>query len=95
MLKRVSGFLAGVVVGCAWVSAASAADLGGVPHQGRVVYADCHAVRHCSRAGCTWRHICPRECPDRYSCSSLYGAYGPYGGVAYWTAYTAPGWDPR
>jgi hypothetical protein len=28
-------------------------------------------------------------CPDRYSCFSLYGAYGPYGGPAYWGAYTA------
>ncbi len=27
-------------------------------------------------------------CPDRYSCSALYGAYGPYGGPAYWTAYS-------
>jgi len=27
-------------------------------------------------------------CPDRYSCSSLYGAYGPYGGRAYWAEYS-------
>ena len=27
-------------------------------------------------------------CPDRYSCSSLYGAYGPYGGPAYWSAFS-------
>jgi hypothetical protein len=40
-------------------------------------------------AGCGWRHTC---CPDRYSCSSLYGAYGPYGGAAYWTRYTYGGW---
>jgi hypothetical protein len=26
-------------------------------------------------------------CPDRLSCSPLYGAYGPYGGQAYWSAY--------
>lgn len=30
-------------------------------------------------------------CPDGYSCYPLYGAYGPYGGRAYWSAYTA-GW---
>jgi hypothetical protein len=41
-------------------------------------------------AGCGWRHNC---CPDRYSCSSLYGAYGPYGGGAYWTRYTYGGWS--
>jgi hypothetical protein len=40
-------------------------------------------------AGCGWRHTC---CPDRYSCASLYGAYGPYGGAAYWTRYTYGGW---
>ena len=32
-----------------------------------------------------------RGCPDRFSCYPLYGAYGPYGGVGYWTAY-GPGW---
>jgi hypothetical protein len=31
-------------------------------------------------------------CPDGYSCYPLYGAYGPYGGKAYWAAYT--GWYP-
>jgi hypothetical protein len=40
-------------------------------------------------AGCGWRYTC---CPDRYSCSSLYGAYGPYGGAAYWSRYTYGGW---
>jgi hypothetical protein len=39
--------------------------------------------------GCGWRHTC---CPDRYSCSSLYGAYGPWGGAPYWTRYTFGGW---
>ena len=40
-------------------------------------------------AGCGWSHTC---CPSGYSCSSLYGAYGPYGGSAYWTRYTYGGW---
>jgi hypothetical protein len=31
-------------------------------------------------------------CPDPYSCHSLYGAYGPYGGHAYWTRYVYSGW---
>jgi hypothetical protein len=31
-------------------------------------------------------------CPDPYSCNSLYGAYGPYGGRAYWTRYVYSGW---
>ena len=33
-------------------------------------------------------------CPDPYSWSSLYGAYGPYGGRASLTRYTRAGWDP-
>jgi hypothetical protein len=31
------------------------------------------------------RHL---GCPDGYSCYPLYGAYGPYGGPAYWAAYS-------
>jgi hypothetical protein len=31
-------------------------------------------------------------CPDPYSCNTLYGAYGPYGGHAYWTRYVYSGW---
>ena len=34
-----------------------------------------------------------RDCPDYYSCRPLYGAYGPYGGRAYWTGYTAGVWQ--
>lgn len=37
---------------------------------------------------------CRVVCPDGYSCQPLYGAYGPYGGVAYWGAYTFTGWGP-
>lgn len=44
----------------------------------------------CLSYGCRKR-IVWRGCPDRFSCSPLYGAYGPYGGVGYWTAY-GPGW---
>jgi hypothetical protein len=31
----------------------------------------------------------------RYYCYPLYGAYGPFGGTAYWGAYTDAGWDYR
>ena len=41
------------------------------------------AVRHAHR-------LYYAGCPDGYSCYPLYGAYGPYGGKAYWGAYT--GW---
>jgi hypothetical protein len=30
-------------------------------------------------------------CPA-YTCSSMYGAYGPFGGSAYWSRYTYGGW---
>lgn len=56
------------------------------------------AVHNCPLTGpcdCGWRHHCRPVCPDGYSCSPLYGAYGPYGGVAYWDAYTGGGWGYR
>jgi hypothetical protein len=31
---------------------------------------------------------CHSPCPGRYSCSPLYGAYGPWGGEQYWAAYS-------
>jgi hypothetical protein len=50
----------------------------------------CHRVRQCGPAGCEWRRVCPRGCPDSVSCFPLYGAYGPWGGRAYWGAYSYP-----
>jgi hypothetical protein len=46
----------------------------------------------CAAEGCSWQKFCPVGCPDGYSCSPLYGAYGPYGGTGYWGAYTSVGW---
>jgi hypothetical protein len=41
------------------------------------------------RAAAHCRHDrCRSPCPDRYSCSPLYGAYGPWGGEHYWAAYS-------
>ena len=49
---------------------------------------------HCGPyAPCEGR--CRVMCPDGYSCGSLYGAYGPYGGAAYWGGYTLSGWGWR
>ena len=49
------------------------------------------AVHHsaCTHDGCVVRRP---ACSDPYSCSSLYGAYGPYGGAAYWSRFTYAGW---
>jgi hypothetical protein len=53
------------------------------------------------RKACTGRDCAPYApcgarcriiCPDGYSCHPLYGAYGPYGGVGFWGAYTYSGW---
>jgi hypothetical protein len=46
--------------------------------------------RHISRSHygpSAYRHWY-RRCPDRVSCFPLYGAYGPYGGTAYWGTYS-------
>jgi hypothetical protein len=52
----------------------------------------CRDVRQCGPAGCNWHRVCRSFCPDGVSCYPLYGAYGPYGGVAYWGSYTDSGW---
>lgn len=55
--------------------------------------ADSVAVKHHARRGAVVHTSVVRPaCPDPYSCSPLYGAYGPYGGAAYWTRYTYSGW---
>jgi hypothetical protein len=45
----------------------------------------------CNTSEGEWRSVCHRTCPDVYSCNSLYGAYGPYGGTTYWGAYSRRG----
>jgi hypothetical protein len=62
------------------------ADGMAVKHQSRKVVVDHSACRH---NGCVIRRP---ACPDPFSCSSLYGAYGPYGGGAYWSRFTYSGW---
>jgi hypothetical protein len=41
------------------------------------------------------RGRCSGVCLDRLAFHPLYGAYGPYGGVGYWGAYTFSGWGYR
>ena len=69
--------------------AAEAADLA----PGFANAENCPRARVCHVDGCHWVRTCrpplrPSSCPDRYSCSPLYGAYGPWGGSAYWSRYT-------
>jgi hypothetical protein len=56
-------------------------------------------TRHISRSdcgpdGCRWHHRLTYGCPDALSCYPLYGAYGPYGGAAYWGAYSYSYYGP-
>jgi hypothetical protein len=72
-----------------------AADFGTMPvvkAEPLVAVPGCGSVWTCGPYGCGWRHVCRRVCPSRYSCSPLYGAYGPFGGTGYWGAYTLSGW---
>ena len=55
----------------------------------------CFRKSVCGPEGCVWKTICRTPCPDGYSCSPLYGAYGPYGypvydGYAYAPGYAYP-----
>jgi hypothetical protein len=54
--------------------------------------ADGMTVKHNGRKVVAQTSVMRPACPDPYSCSPLYGAYGPYGGAAYWTRYTYAGW---
>ena len=53
----------------------------------------CQNLWQCGPNGCDWYRVCTRPCPDGYSCTPLYGAYGPYGGTSYWGGYTDSGWQ--
>jgi hypothetical protein len=74
-MRTLGAAFVAVWVSMTWVSAGQAADLGVRDRQVRV-------QKHKRVLHGYW-------CPNRYSCSPLYGAYGPYGGQAYWRAYTA------
>jgi hypothetical protein len=63
-------------------------------HQAASANRYCQDLWRCSpTAAAIGYHVCTRPCPDGYSCSALYGAYGPYGGVSYWGGYTDSGWS--
>jgi hypothetical protein len=49
---------------------------------------------HARRCGLYDRCGFPVVCPSQ-ACYSLYSAYGPYGGPAYWGQYTYSGWGHR
>lgn len=69
-----------------------AATLAVLSSMSGVASADGMKVKHHPRKVVADNVIVRPACPDPYSCSSLYGAYGPYGGAAYMTRYTYSGW---
>ena len=91
MCKLVFIVAAAAVLSSSWVMPTAYAD-------------EAPAVRHKTfRQACTGSRCgpyapcgarCRVHCPDGYSCRPLYGAYGPYGGIGYWGAYTYSGWGP-
>ena len=56
-------------------------------------FAEGMKVKHHVRKPVPQNSVIRPACPDPYSCAPLYGAYGPYGGAAYWTRYTYEGWS--
>jgi hypothetical protein len=95
MSKTLSVTVAAVLValaGATTIVSAKAADVS----TGRRVASNqyCQQIWRCGPSGCNWHRVCSRLCPDGM-CAPLYGAYGPYGGVAYWGGYTDAGWEFR
>jgi hypothetical protein len=67
---------------------AADADVSG-PRPSRHVADACPRIWTCTGGLCDWQHVCrPVSCPDGFGCYPLYGAYGPYGGEAYWSSFS-------
>jgi hypothetical protein len=96
-LFKLAAALVLMFAGAAMISPVMSADLsaGYSPRAGAASSLNCRDLMRCGPDGCNTYHVCTRPCPDGYSCAPLYGAYGPYGGVGYWGAYTDSGWGYR
>jgi hypothetical protein len=93
MIRAIAAIAAVVFMLTTLSFSATGAEL--LPPNRRVVrLPSCPPVWRCGPNGCRWYHVCLRGCPDALSCYPLYGAYGPYGGVAYWGAYSDDVWGP-
>jgi hypothetical protein len=77
------------VISCGCVSQEASADEANVRHTKKV-----RPVTHARKCGPYDQCGFPVSCPSG-TCYSLYGAYGPYGGTAYWGRYTYAGWGYR
>ena len=101
MAKNLLTLAAALMLGLSYVSLSSEiADADGMTaraSRSRVAAAKLHCQKlwRCAPGGCDWYRLCTRPCPDGYSCTPLYGAYDPYGGIGYWGGYTDTGWMYR
>ena len=86
MCKLIFTVMAVVVLSSSWAIPPARADEAPVARNKTFRHA-CTGSRCGPYAPCGAR--CRVRCPDGYSCRPLYGAYGPYGGVGYWGAYTS------
>jgi hypothetical protein len=91
MRKAVLAAATVMIVACGGLTADAIAAEGPVVRHGKARHV-CVGPRCGPYAPCGVR--CRTICPDGYSCFPLYGAYGPYGGIGYWGAYTFTGWGP-
>ena len=90
MRKLAISMLAAIVVtSCGGFSQEASADEANVRLVKKV-----RPVTHHRRCGPYDRCGFPVRCPSG-TCYSLYGAYGPYGGTAFWGQYTYAGWGHR
>ena len=90
-MARLKWLAIGILAIFCGLGSALAADMGGsVPSYRSVesVGANCQRIQTCQGEICRWKKVCWRGCSDRYSCTPLYGAYGPWGGSSYWAAYS-------
>ena len=77
------------VISCDCLSQGALADGATARHTQKV-----RPVSHARKCGQYDQCGLPVACPTG-TCSSLYGAYGPYGGTLYWSRYTYSGWGYR
>ena len=81
------------LAGATTIVSARAADQGVSTGRRSASNQYCLQIWRCGPNGCNWHPVCTRTCPDgSYTCTPLYGAYGPWGGENYWGGYTDSGW---
>jgi hypothetical protein len=85
IIAAVTGLFALTAIPCSVLGADLSVLHGGSTHS-------CRSVWRCGPSGCGWHRDCWHGCPAG-SCFPLYGAYGPYGGEAYWSAFSYNDWD--